>query len=66
MLAEQVSWKKKAEPVISSTLPDIPQAEGVGASGSPEVREGEALLVKGVLRFVLSPEELSGPGRLGL
>lgn len=65
MLAEQVFWRKKVDPIMSPRLPNIPQVWG--GSGSPDmVGEGEALLVKGVLHFVPSSVDVSGHGRLGL
>lgn len=57
--------RKEVEPVIKPTLKDILQVEGVGVlSSAEEVREGEALLVKGSPYFVLRSEGYLDNGRL--
>ena len=41
--------------LVCQGLLDLPQVEGCGRSGSPDmVRKGEVLLVKGVLHFAVS------------
>ena len=41
--------------LVCQGLLDLPQVEGCGRSGSPDmVREGEALLLMGVLHFAVS------------
>lgn len=69
MLAEWVLiGRKEADPVISPRLHDVPQAE-VCVSGvvvldySDKVREGEALLVQGVLHFSQSAKGYADSGR---
>jgi hypothetical protein len=43
----------------------LPPGRACGESGSPDkVSEGDSLLVKGVLHFMLSSDDLSGHGRL--
>ena len=58
--------KKEAEPVISPRLRDAPQVDSMRVLSSPDkVREGEALLVKGVPHFTARSEGYPDNGRLG-
>jgi len=66
-LLDRITGSWACNLIIWPRLREIPQVDDMGGLGSPErVREGEALLEKGVLHFVLSSKELSRRGRLQL
>ena len=60
------SYRGKVEKLVVLARTTQPSTGSkCGESGFPDkVREGEALLVKGVFHFVLSSEKLSAHGRL--
>lgn len=61
---ERHSRREEVEPLIPPWLGDILHVMGMGVWGSSDkVREGEALLVKGVRHFALSSSGYLNNGR---